>query len=126
MKVVFRYGIDRVGCLGGNRSAIRCQGNVTAPISPTVTARFSAIQHSSGCRRRGFAVSQPSIEVWTESRFRMPSVMKCRSRQPRRLQRQQQDRRLREHSDGCGYDCLDGQRASYWNSGNRLRLDRFL
>ena len=26
--------------------------------------------------------------------------------------------RFGEHTDGCGYDCLDGQRANYWSSGD--------
>ena len=26
--------------------------------------------------------------------------------------------RFGEHTDGCGYDCLDGQRANYWPSGD--------
>jgi len=31
---------------------------------------------------------------------------------------QQRHFRFGEHSDGCGYDCLDGQRANYRNSGD--------
>jgi len=31
---------------------------------------------------------------------------------------QQRHFRFGEHSDGCGYNCLDGQRANYWNSGD--------
>ena len=26
--------------------------------------------------------------------------------------------RFGEHTDGCGYNCLDGQRANYWDSGD--------
>ena len=26
--------------------------------------------------------------------------------------------RFGEHTDGCGYNCLDGQRANYWSSGD--------
>ena len=31
---------------------------------------------------------------------------------------QQRHFRFGEHTDGCGYDCLDGQRANYYNSGD--------
>ncbi len=31
---------------------------------------------------------------------------------------QQRHFRFGEHSDGCGYNCLDGQRANYQNSGD--------
>jgi len=30
----------------------------------------------------------------------------------------QQHFRFGEHTDGCGYNCLDGQRANYWLSGD--------
>ncbi len=31
---------------------------------------------------------------------------------------QQRVVRFGEHTDGCGYNCLDGQRANYWSSGD--------
>ena len=31
---------------------------------------------------------------------------------------QQRHFRFGEHTDGCGYNCLEGQRANYWNSGD--------
>ena len=33
--------------------------------------------------------------------------------------------RFSEHTDGCGYDCLDGQRANFWNSGNPFATGAF-
>ncbi|MHC4697977.1 MAG: formylglycine-generating enzyme family protein [Planctomycetota bacterium] len=34
--------------------------------------------------------------------------------------------RFGEHTDGCGYNCLDGQRANYWDSGDPYETSDYL
>ena len=33
--------------------------------------------------------------------------------------------RFGEHTDGCGTDCLDGQRANYWDSGDPFETGNY-
>ena len=38
---------------------------------------------------------------------------------------QQRHYRFGEHTDGCGYNCLDGQRANYWSSGDPYEVSPY-